>query len=133
MSKNINQIIKKGNNSTSTPQDRQEMLALFHQPEFEYDLKDNLLEELEKTEATEEITPRLQKLFVRIWNTIEQKEAAARFKKRYLNAGMKIAAALVIGLLLPIFSITPSLFIIQPIPLGGQYLNWYFPTVPLFF
>jgi ferric-dicitrate binding protein FerR (iron transport regulator) len=99
MSKNINQIIKKGNNSTSTPQDRQEMLALFHQPEFEYDLKDNLLEELEKTEATEEITPRLQKLFVRIWNTIEQKEAAARFKKRYLNAGMKIAAALVIGLI----------------------------------
>lgn len=75
------------------------MLALFHQPEFEYDLKDNLLEELEKTDAPEETTPRLQKLFVLIWNTIEQKEAATRFKKRYLNAGMKIAAALIIGLI----------------------------------
>lgn len=99
MSKNINQIIKKGNNSTSTPQDQQEILALFHQPEFEYDLKDNLLEELEKSEVPEETIPRLKKLFARIWRTIEQKETATRFKKRYLNTGMKIAAALIIGLI----------------------------------
>lgn len=99
MVKNINQIIKKGKASTSNTEEQQEMLALFHQPEFEFDLKDNLLKEFEKTEATEEITPRLQKLFVRILNSIEQKEEATRFKKRYLNAGMKIAAALVIGLI----------------------------------
>jgi ferric-dicitrate binding protein FerR (iron transport regulator) len=98
MGKNIKQIVKKGKSNTSTLNDQQEMLAFFHQPEFEYDLKDSLLEELEKTEVTEETTPQLKKLFARIWSIIEQKETANRFKKRYLNAGMKIAAALILGI-----------------------------------
>lgn len=99
MVRNINQIIKRGKASTSNTEEQQEMLALFHQPRHEYDLKDNLLEELEKTEAPEEITPRLKKLFFRVWSVIEKKEATTRFKKRYLNAGMKIVAALIIGLI----------------------------------
>lgn len=104
MSKIIRQILKKGKNSTSTLDDRQEMLALFHQPDHEYDLKDNLLEELEKTKSSEEISPALRKLFVRIWRTIEQKENAARFRQRFLNTGMKIAAALIVGLVVGVFA-----------------------------
>jgi len=104
MNKNIRQIVKKGRGSHTTPEERQEMLAFFHQPEFEYDLKDNLFEELGKTEAAEETPPRLKKLFNRLWAVIEKKETASRYKERYLNAGMKIAAALIVGLIAGIFA-----------------------------
>lgn len=104
MRKNIKQIMKKGKGNTSKPDEKQEMLALFHQPEFEYDLKYNLLDELDKTEVKKETTPLLQKVFVRLWNIIEEKERATHFKKRYLNAGMKIAAALIIGLIAGFFA-----------------------------
>lgn len=105
MNKNINQIIKKGKAAASTPEDRQEMLALFHRPGYEYDLKDHLLNELETAEAGEELTPRLKKLFYRIWIRIENEEKN-RFKNRYLKAGMKIAAALIIGLITGIIATT---------------------------
>lgn len=99
MSQYINKIIKKGNGSNSTSRDRQEMLALFHQPQYEYELKNKLLEDLESTQAPGEVTPRLKQLFYRTWAVIEKQEAAARFRKRYLNAAMKIAAALILGLI----------------------------------
>ena len=99
MSKYINQVVNRGTDSQSTLNEQQEMLALFHQSECEYDLKDKLFDDLENREVSEETTPRLKKLFYRIWSAIEKKESASRFKKRYLNIGMKIAAALLIGLI----------------------------------
>ncbi|SHF39340.1 FecR family protein [Mariniphaga anaerophila] len=103
MENQIKNILKRGNTENAGIESRQEMLSLFHQPEIEYALKDELVKELEGWNASEASSPNLKKIFANIWTTIKKQERQKKAKIRYLNMGMRIAAALVIGLLLGVF------------------------------
>lgn len=100
MSEKIQNILQKGNVENTGSNDRQEMLSLFHQPEKEYELKGELVKELEDWKVIKDSLPNLQKMFARLWNTIEKQEQQKTLKIRYLNVAVRIAAAVVIGLFL---------------------------------
>lgn len=101
MTNRIKNILHKGNADNAVNKDRQEMLSLFHQPEKEYELKDELVRELTEWNVSEDSRPNLQKMFAALWNTIEKQEQR---KTRYLNVVVRVAAALVIGLFLGFYA-----------------------------
>jgi len=103
MNNRIKNILQKGNAENADIKDRQEMLALFHQPEKEYELKNELVKELDEWNVSEDSLPNLQKMFTRLWNTIEKREQRKTLKTRYLNVAVRVAAALVVGLFLGIY------------------------------
>lgn len=103
MNHRIKNILQKGNAKNAGSKDRQEMLSLFHLPEKEYELKDELMKELDKWAVSEDSLPNLQKMFARLWNAIEKREQRKTLKTRYLNVAVRIAAALVIGLFMGFF------------------------------
>jgi ferric-dicitrate binding protein FerR (iron transport regulator) len=103
MNHRIKNILQKGNAKNAGSKDRQEMLSLFHQPEKEYELKDELVKELDKWAVSDNSLPNLQKMFARLWNAIEKREQRKTLKTRYLNVAVRIAAALVIGLFMGFF------------------------------
>ncbi|MBW6537601.1 MAG: FecR domain-containing protein [Mariniphaga sp.] len=103
MNNRIKNILHKGNAENAGSKDRQEMLSLFHQPEKEYELKGELVKELDEWAVSEDSLPNLQKMFTRLWNTIEKREKWKTLKTRYLNVAVRVAAALVVGLFLGIY------------------------------
>ncbi|MBT6004740.1 MAG: FecR family protein [Prolixibacteraceae bacterium] len=96
MGKFLKDILKKGSAIDSNAKDKQKMFALFHQAENEYELKGNLLEELEKTELPDSSSANFNQLFNRLWSKINEKKKEPRIIK--VNSFIKIAAAVVIGL-----------------------------------
>ena len=63
MNDQIQNILRKGKNENATESDRKKMLALFHQPEKEFLLKEELFEELENSFEIEEVSNDMQKVF----------------------------------------------------------------------
>lgn len=110
MKDHINSIIEKSKAKNAGWVDRQEMLSLFHQAGLEYELKDNLLKDLQKTVHQDIESPDFKKLFSRIWYNIERKSQPPKSKMKYLNIAIGIAAALVIGLFIGIYinSVQPT-------------------------
>jgi transmembrane sensor len=100
MNEKIKNILQKGNAENAGIKDRQEMLSLFHQPEKEYELKDELVKELDDWKVNDDSLPNLQKMFAVVWKAIEKQEQRKTLKTRYLNVAVRIAASLVIGLFL---------------------------------
>jgi transmembrane sensor len=103
MSNQIQYILQKGKSDSATPSERQEMLALFHQPENEFLLKEQLLEEIEITQQPETVSRDLQKVFNRLWSRIEKDNQKQKSSLRVLYNATKIAAVLLIGLLTGIY------------------------------
>lgn len=101
MEKKINEILNKGKGETSFESDRQEMLALFHNPQKEYAVKKQLLNELHSVEADDSIVPNYKRMFSNIWRKIEKHNSTT--KTRNLNSFIKVAAAVVIGLFIGIY------------------------------
>jgi transmembrane sensor len=79
------------------------MLSLFHQTGLEYELKDNLLKDLQKKVLQDIESPDYKKLFTKIWYKIELKSQPSKSKIKYLYTAIGIAAALVIGLFIGIY------------------------------
>ena len=104
MKNKIHAIFHKGNSETATETERQEMLSLFHRPEKEFVVKKELQKDLEKKEISEEYNPNLRKLFAKIWAKIESNERQQTSKTRYLPGLLKIAAALIAGLVIGIYA-----------------------------
>lgn len=100
MNNRIKYILHTGNAKNAESKDRQEMLSLFHQPEKEYELKDTLLETAINSDFTEIESPDYKKLFARIWARIEQAKKQSNPKTRHINTFLKIAAAVVVGLII---------------------------------
>ena len=99
----IKSILKKGKPENAKETDRQEMLALFHQPEMEFLLKEQLLEEIEITPEKDDVSRDLQKVFYLLWGRIEKNTLKQKSNSRLLYTVSKIAAALVIGLFIGIY------------------------------
>lgn len=80
--------------------DRQEMLSLFHDPEIEFELKNELLEQLNNNSVDENSTVDYKNLFEKIWNKINESKQSPKPGIRWLYPALKIAAVLVIGLII---------------------------------
>lgn len=80
---------------------KQEMLALFHIPEIEFDVKEILFNDLFNEKNISSDVTDMKLLFYKLWRKIEQKQKQ-QHNKHYLKGWMKIAAAVIIGLLIGI-------------------------------
>jgi ferric-dicitrate binding protein FerR (iron transport regulator) len=103
MKEHIKNILQKGKSESAEWVDTQEMLALFHQPEKEFHLKESLLKDLQKTEIGDISSTDLKKLFAKIWIKIELNQKQSKPKIKFLYKAISIAAALVIGLFIGIY------------------------------
>lgn len=103
MKEHIKNILQKGKSENAEWVDRQEMLALFHQAEKEFHVKEGLLKDLQKTEIQDISSNDLKKLFAKIWTKIEKNKIQEKPKIKYLYTAIGIAAALVIGLFIGIY------------------------------
>lgn len=103
MTDRIKNILQQGKAQNTGLTERQEMLALFHLPEKEYEVKGELVKELEECIIPEEFLPDTNRIFAGIWNTIEKQQKQKSTITLYLNLVAKIAAVLVVGLILGIY------------------------------
>ena len=104
MQEKINHILQKGKSKSAEESDRQRMFALFHQAENEYELKSNLLEELNNTVIYDTISPDFTITFKKLWGKIEKSKTQSKSQKRYLSNFIKVAvAAVFIGLFIGLY------------------------------
>ncbi len=98
MNDQIQNILKKGKNETATENDQQKMLALFHKPELEFLLKEHLLKEIETDAEQKVVSHDLEKVFNRVWSSIEKNEPKQKSGSRFFYSALRIAAVLLTGL-----------------------------------
>ena len=100
MQDKLKEILEKGLNQNYSNPDRQEMLALFYDQDSEYELKKELYDRLQKTEAVELDEELVERLLKEMWLKLQKKEQKPI--KRVLVPIVRIAAVLVIGLFIGI-------------------------------
>lgn len=100
MKNKIEQIILKGKKANTMSQERQELLSLFHRSETEYELKSNLLEELNNTVIPDKDETDFRRMFSKLWSKIEDRQPQSKSKIRFLRPLARIAAILILGLIL---------------------------------
>lgn len=110
-----NTFIKVTGSENDKDGDKQEMLAFFHRPENEFEVKEVLLEELINEVEAPSGNIDLKTLFYKIWKKIENEQKQQNSKKRYLKFWTKIAAAIIIGLMTGIFATTLKKTHIEPV------------------
>ncbi len=98
MGKKIKELLNKGRGNTCPEAERKEMLGLFHDSSKEYAVKKQLLKNLHAVEPDDSNHPNYKWMFSNIWRKIEKKNASTG--TRYLNSFAKIAAALILGLVI---------------------------------
>jgi len=99
MDRKTKQAIDKYKAGKASEDETQEFYILFHQAEAEFDLKNRLIEDLEKM-VPDETRPRNQrKLFEKIWCKIEKGNYSRKNRPIYKNLLLRYAAILVIGLI----------------------------------
>ncbi len=103
MKQKIYNTLKKGKSNNRSDADWKSMLSAFHQPEYEFEVKDVLFEDISKEPDLIEPPADLSSLFNKIWNKIEREKKQSKNNLRYLTNFFKLTAAVVIGLLLGIF------------------------------
>lgn len=104
MSDQIKDILQKGKSKNASDTERMEMLSLFHKLEVKDDVKHKLQEEIETLEINETDLPDFKKIFARLWRKIEQNNLNPKLKTRYLSSFVKIAAALILGLFIGVYT-----------------------------
>ena len=95
----IHSILDIGKSSTASQNEEQEMLALFHEAESEYELKGLLLNELKEIEIEDYSASYYKGLFNKLWKKVENITKPKTSNKRFLTTFSKIAAAIIIGIL----------------------------------
>lgn len=100
MEKSPEEILQTALQSGATETERQEMLSLFHQENLEFRVKGKLTDVLENSNDTEKEELNLKDLFERIWDRILQKEKEKKGQTFRFNTWMKVAAALVLGVII---------------------------------
>ena len=103
----IKNILNKGKSKEASTLEQQEMFALFHQPEKEYELKKELLDELHYFKTKSHFQPDFKKQFIQLWSTIEEREHSGNNHKKLIYTFLKIAATLIIGVFIGIYTNPP--------------------------
>lgn len=99
MNRLLHDIFKGGKSDTSTHQQKQEFLSLFHRPEMEFQLKNELMEELNETELSTKNKLFFDDLFEKFWRKRKIEKIAGPQKNRFVIRLSQWAAILVVGLL----------------------------------
>ena len=103
MQNRINHILQKGKSRNAEESDIQEIFALFHRAENEYELKGCLLDDLNNSKIKDTTSPDFIRVFKKLWAKIEKSKTQSKSKIRYLNTFIKVAAAVVIGLFIGLY------------------------------
>jgi len=103
MDKKIKEILNMAKDKTASKSDKQEMQALFHKAEYEYELKGRLLDELNETLVTNSSSPDFSRIFKKVWAGIEKNNFQSKSRTRFLGTFVKVAAAIVIGLFVGVY------------------------------
>lgn len=104
MANQIRNILNKGKSIDASNADKQEMFTLFHQPEKEYELKKELLDELHSFKTLNSSQPDFKNQFTQLWSIIEKRNYSGPDNRRIIYASLKIAAALIIGLIIGLYT-----------------------------
>jgi ferric-dicitrate binding protein FerR (iron transport regulator) len=116
MYQSIRDIIREGKSKNATEKQRQQYLSLFHKTDTEFELKNQLLEELSKTEASLKDKYFFDEIFERLWHKRRIEIQSHYPKKQFLIRFSQWAAILIIGLFL------------------GYYLNSYYKiSTPVYY
>lgn len=100
MHKSIRDIIREGNSDTADNRQKQEFFSLFHQVDTEFELKNQLLEELHQTEASDKGKHFFDSVFEQMWSKRSIEFHENRQKNQLVFRMMQLAAILVLGLIL---------------------------------
>ncbi len=100
MSSNLKNILQRGRSVDADETQKQDYLSLFHQSELEFDLKNQLLEELEQSTQATENKEYFDEQFEKIWSNREFKISVEPKRTRIQTQILRWAAILVIGLIL---------------------------------
>ena len=103
MKNRIKQILQTGKSESAGKSDKQNMFALFHQAENEYELKSSLLEEINNSKETNSTSVDFTNIFEKLWAKIEKSKTQSKPKIRYLRIFVRVAAAVVIGLFIGLY------------------------------
>lgn len=114
MSSIIKNSIQKGTSVDADDSQKKAYLSLFHRPELEFELKNQLLEDLEQSSQITENKPYFEKQFEKIWNSRAYEVSIEPKRVRILLRILQWAAILLVGLILG-FYINPTDKKIAPI------------------
>lgn len=103
MQRSIRDIIKDGNSTSATEKQKQEFSALFHQADLEFEVKNQLLDDLIQTENSFHNSSYFDSLFDQFWHRRKLEIPVTRQQNRILSRILQIAAVLAIGLFLGYF------------------------------
>lgn len=103
MHPSIREIIEKGKSPDASKTQQQELMALFHQPDKEFELKNHLLEDLNQAAPLAKDSSFYDELFEKLWSNRKIEIPVKRPKTRWMLQVGRWAAILVIGLLLGYF------------------------------
>ena len=112
----LQNIIREGKSNDATQEQKQEYLSLFHQPDLEFELKNELFEELHQTEVIDRNTLFYDELFEKIWHNRRIEIPNPHYKNRVILRLVQLAAVLVTGLFM------------------GYFINYLFrPSTPVYY
>lgn len=100
MQDKIKEILERGLKNDLSESDKQKMLALFHNSDIEFELKNELLEKLNNSDSPKDSSADFDRLFNELWKKINEKEKQSKQKVRWLIPAMRIAAVLVLGIVM---------------------------------
>jgi len=100
MNQILQNIVKEGISENATHEQRQEYLALFHQPELEFELKNELLEDLQQPQVIDIDTFFYDELFERIWKKRRIEIPTPQTNSRFVLRMVQLVAVLVTGLIM---------------------------------
>jgi len=121
MERKIKDLLRNISSPDMEEKAQQEMLSLFHIDNLEFTVKAELTEILDNIDVTEEEKKKLNPLFEKIWRMINEKRDREKKSFRLLYPLMKVAAALLIGLVIGRLIITAP---------GETQLSYYTSKAP---
>lgn len=100
MHPSIREIIEKGKSPDASEAQQQELMALFHEPDKEFELKNHLLEDLNQVDPLAKDSSFYDELFEKLWSKRKIEIPAKQPKIRWMVQSVRWAAMLVLGILL---------------------------------
>lgn len=94
----IRNIISKGTSKSADDNQRQQLLSLFHQPELEFELKNQLLDDLDQTSVSTVNKPFFDELFEKWWQKRRLAITGEQNKNLLVIRLLQWAAILIFGL-----------------------------------
>lgn len=100
MERKLKEIFGKVSIHSASQKEQQEMLSLFHQDDIEFKVKAELTDILDSTKVISDEDKELKPLFEKIWKIISEREKKPGKRLFLVNTLLKVAAVLLLGLVI---------------------------------